>query len=545
MARIKISELVAAAALLGDEIIPIVQGGETVRIAATSVGSSSSLPIAQSDVTDLVTDLAAVSAAIVGKAATNHTHSLSAITDITASVSEVNLLDGLVATTAELNYVSGATSNIQAQINGIGGGPHTHLLVDITDITASVSEVNILDGATVSVAELNILDGATVSVAELNILDGALISTVELNYVDGVTSGIQGQLDGKAASSHTHAQSDITSLVTALAGKAALSHTHVVADLTDITASATEVNILDGALISTVELNYVDGVTSGIQGQLDGKAATSHTHAQSEITGLVTALSGKAASVHTHVIADLTDITASATEVNILDGVIISTTELNYVDGVTSGIQGQLDGKAASSHTHAQSEITGLVTALAGKADSAHTHVITDITGLTVSVGEVNILDGATLTVTELNYVVGVSSGIQAQLNAKAASSHTHTAANVSARPFLAYIYFEAADDNAAEHLRVIPLACSFPSGAANSSGTAGVSATGSTTYNAKKNGSSFCTFVWAGNGTVATVTLTSTTSFNGTSDVLIIDGPATADVTLAKVGILLAGTFT
>lgn len=36
-----------------------------------------------------------------------------------------------------------------------------------------------------------------------------------------------------------------------------------------VTATATELNILDGATLSTAELNYVDGVTSAIQTQLD------------------------------------------------------------------------------------------------------------------------------------------------------------------------------------------------------------------------------------------------------------------------------------
>ena len=40
-----------------------------------------------------------------------------------------------------------------------------------------------------------------------------------------------------------------------------------------VTASAAELNILDGVTASTAELNYVDGVTSAIQTQLDGKQA--------------------------------------------------------------------------------------------------------------------------------------------------------------------------------------------------------------------------------------------------------------------------------
>ena len=53
--------------------------------------------------------------------------------------------------------------------------------------------------------------GVTATAAELNKMDGVTATTAELNYVDGVTSNIQTQLDGKAASSHNHAASNITS----------------------------------------------------------------------------------------------------------------------------------------------------------------------------------------------------------------------------------------------------------------------------------------------------------------------------------------------
>jgi len=52
---------------------------------------------------------------------------------------------------------------------------------------------------TASVAEINVLDGVTATTAEINVLDGVTATTAELNYVDGVTSAIQTQLDGKAA----------------------------------------------------------------------------------------------------------------------------------------------------------------------------------------------------------------------------------------------------------------------------------------------------------------------------------------------------------
>lgn len=51
--------------------------------------------------------------------------------------------------------------------------------------------------ANISIAPTD-LTGVTSTAAEINILDGATLSTTELNYVDGVTSSIQTQLDNKA-----------------------------------------------------------------------------------------------------------------------------------------------------------------------------------------------------------------------------------------------------------------------------------------------------------------------------------------------------------
>ena len=65
------------------------------------------------------------------------------------------------------------------------------------------------DGKTTSVTDSNTTYslssfGITASAAELNKLDGCTATVTELNCVDGVTSNIQTQLNGKAASSHTH-----------------------------------------------------------------------------------------------------------------------------------------------------------------------------------------------------------------------------------------------------------------------------------------------------------------------------------------------------
>jgi hypothetical protein len=83
------------------------------------------------------------------------------------------------------------------------------------------------------------------------------VSNTELGYLDGVTSAIQTQIDGKAASSHSHNASAIT------AGTL---------DAARLPTGIDAANIGGGGVSST-EFGYLDGVTSGIQSQLNGKQA--------------------------------------------------------------------------------------------------------------------------------------------------------------------------------------------------------------------------------------------------------------------------------
>lgn len=68
--------------------------------------------------------------------------------------------------------------------------------------------------------------GVTATAAELNKLDGCTVTTTELNYVDGVTSNIQTQLNGKAASSHTHSNYATTSSVSSAISEASYNTGH-------------------------------------------------------------------------------------------------------------------------------------------------------------------------------------------------------------------------------------------------------------------------------------------------------------------------------
>ena len=160
---------------------------------------------------------------------------------------EVQILDGATVTTSELNVLDGITATV-SELNILDGVTATANELNILDgVTATASELNILDGVTATASELNILDGVTATATELNLLDGVTATTTELNHTDGVTSNIQTQLDAKQAS-----DAELTELATMASGTAS-----ALADL-----SGTEVAILDGATVTTTELNIIDGNTS-------------------------------------------------------------------------------------------------------------------------------------------------------------------------------------------------------------------------------------------------------------------------------------------
>ena len=85
-----------------------------------------------------------------------------------------------------------------------------------------------------------------------NITAPMTASEVELNYAVGVTSAIQAQIDTKAPIAAPVFTSSIA--------------------IGSAVVNESELEILDNATIVTSELNRLDGVTSNIQAQIDGRA---------------------------------------------------------------------------------------------------------------------------------------------------------------------------------------------------------------------------------------------------------------------------------
>lgn len=93
----------------------------------------------------------------------------------------------------------------------------------------------------------------------------------------------------------------------------------------------------------------------------------------------------------------------------------VTSAELAYLSGVTSAIQTQLSGKQAT--------ITGAATTVVSSDLTASRVVVSNSSGK---------IAAASVTATELGYLAGVTSAIQTQLDAKAASSHSHDASAIT-----------------------------------------------------------------------------------------------------------------
>ena len=240
-------------------------------------------------------------------------------------------IDSLVADTADIN---GGTVD-GAIIGGSSAAAGT-----FTTATATTGNITTLNSTTVDTTNLEVTnlkakDGTSAG----SIADSTGVVTIASSVL--TTTDINGgSIDGTTIGSSSASTGNFSTL--SIGGTA-------------ITATAAELNVLDGITATTAELNYTDGVTSNIQAQLNTKAPIASPTFTGTVTiptvdinagaidnttiGATTASSGNFSTLS----IGGTAITATATELNLLDGVTATTAEINYLDGVTSNIQTQID----------------------------------------------------------------------------------------------------------------------------------------------------------------------------------------------------------
>ena len=246
----------------------------------------------------------------------------------------------------------------------------------LTNKTLTSPKINEDVAVTSTATEINLLDGVTSTTAELNILDGVTSTTAEINLIDGGTArGTTAVADGDGVlinDAGTMRMTSVDTLSTYMSGKS-VGGTGIVTtgalDAGSITSGFGTINTGASAITTT-------GLISGGSLDIDSVLINGATIGHTDDTDLMTVADGilTVAGEVQMTTLDIggTNVTSTAAELNILDGVTSTAAELNILDGVTS--------------TAAELNI---------------------LDGVTSTTAELNILDGVTSTAAELNLLDG------------------------------------------------------------------------------------------------------------------------------------------
>ena len=256
-------------------------------------------------------------------------------------------------------------------------------------------------------------------------LKKALVSTLGNTVSNSANNRI---LTDTGSTGSINAESNLTfdGSTLALTGSQTVSGTVTAAGFTIGSAeiNETELEILDGATISTNELNTLASIGSdSVATQLATKAPLASPALTGTATGVNLTLSG-------NLIVNGTTTTVATTNTTVSDNML----ELNTGSSSNANDCGIVieRGSTGDNAIIAWDEsvdrfIVGTTTATgASTGDLTITAGKLEVSGIVIGSADINeaeleILDGATVSTTELNRVVGVTSGIQTQLDAKLA----------------------------------------------------------------------------------------------------------------------------
>ena len=295
---------------------------------------------------------------------------------VTSTASELNILDGATLSTAELNYVDGVTSAIQTQLDAKAPTASPTFTGTITIGSAEISEteLEILDGATVTTAELNILDGVTATATELNYLDITTLGTVEaskvvtadasgnINFNNGNMTNVDidsGAIDGADITVGSGKTLDVSSGTLTLGANQISGDKVDGGTISDFASTGIDDNAVSNALtidssqnlaITSGTLEVYSNITTGA-GNRD-ISLTPHGTGEVDVNATLDAdalkINGTLVSATATELNVLDGITSSTAELNILDGVTSNASELNVLDGVTGFIDDDTMGTASA-----------------------------------------------------------------------------------------------------------------------------------------------------------------------------------------------------
>ena len=280
---------------------------------------------------------------------------------------------------------SGRTANV------IGGSVFMDML-DHTAGTATASSAVLLD----SNSHIDAVKTAALHIGSSGSETQVTSTAAELNYVD-VTAGTATASKAVVLDANAH-----TSAV-----KTTALHLGSSGSATAVTATAAEINKLAGLSSSQTELQYVD-VTPGTATASKAVVLNAASHIDTmKMTNLYIGASGSA-----------TQVTSTAAELNILDDATLDTAELNKLDGCTA-TTAELNYVDVTAGTATASKAVVL------DSNSATSAVKTAALHIGSSGSETQV----TTTAAQLNYISGLTAGIDTDLSSVAAGHTTLTSA--------------------------------------------------------------------------------------------------------------------
>jgi len=191
-----------------------------------------------------------------------------------------------------------------------------------TLVTATAAELNIMDGVTSTAAELNIMDGVTTTAAEINLIDGGTArGTTAVASGDGILVNDAGTMR------MTNVDTVATYVNSAITATGAINSG-------SITSGFGTIDTGSSAITTT-------GLISGGSLDIDNVLINGTTIGHTDDTDLITLANGVATVAGEISVTTLdiggTNVSSTAAELNILDGVTSTATELNYNDVTTLG----------------------------------------------------------------------------------------------------------------------------------------------------------------------------------------------------------------
>ena len=185
------------------------------------------------------------------------------------------------------------------------------------------------------------------------------------------------------------------------------SHGHTVSEITDLTATATE-------------LNYMDGVTSNVQTQLNGKAASGHTHSayvnQNAFSNVVVGSTTIAADSATDTLTLVAGSNVTLTPDESGDSITIAAKDTTYSDATTSAhglmtaaMVTKLNGIASGAQVNQNAFSKVTVGSTTVEADNA-TDTLTLVAGTNVTITPDATNDKITITAKDTTYSAATTS---------------------------------------------------------------------------------------------------------------------------------------